>query len=211
MNEKSLSFFEEMSNDEKCNQNSLKLAKNSDFTTYDVEFIMRYANNTTNILDLGSGTGLIVNKIYDKVGRICCVDPIVKFTNYIMQSDNIEVVNKNMFRFSTKEKFDIISMFGIMHYLDENEAKCVYEKFYNNLNVGGCYIIKNQFGKCEDVIINGYSDELGKDYYANYRYIKKEVSILEDVGFTKVEVFDIYPKECNRWDNTHFYAIVAKK
>ena len=32
-----------------------------------------------------------------------------------------------------------------------------------------------------------------------------------DIGYKNIEIVDIYPPEANRWDNTHFYSIVAEK
>ena len=69
-----LSFFENMAKSG-CSQNSLKLAKNSDFSDMDARFILKYATEASSVLDLGSGTGLIVNKIYDKVLKIVAVEP----------------------------------------------------------------------------------------------------------------------------------------
>ncbi len=63
----------------------------------------------------------------------------------------------------------------------------------------------------EDVIINKYSEELKTIYYSEYRTVEKEKYLLAQAGFKNFEVFDIYPAECNRWDNTHFFAIVAEK
>ena len=73
----------------------------------------------------------------------------------------------------------------------------------------GKIIIKNQFGIEQDVTVEGYSQEQKTEYYAQYRQINKEVSILSNIGYKNIEVFDIYPPECNRWQNTHFYAIVG--
>ena len=65
--------------------------------------------------------------------------------------------------------------------------------------------------RCEDVCIKGYSNELGCEYYANYRWIENELNLLRKVGFKISEVVDIYPDEFNRWKNTKFYALVCEK
>ncbi len=208
MNEKALSFYKEMA-ESNCNQNSLKLAKNSDFTEMDANFIMKYSNENTEILDLGSGTGLIINKLYSRVKSIIAVEPFEKFSNYIVNSPNIEIVNADFFKWETEKKFDIISLFGVMHYLDENEVEIIYMKFKKNLKNGGRLIVKNQFGLKEDVTINGFSKELQKDYFAQYRFIEKEQNILKKIGYKIESVEDIYPPECNRWTDTHFFAIVS--
>ncbi len=41
--------------------------------------------------------------------------------------------------------------------------------------------------------------------------IEKEIELLKNIGFKNIETFDIYPPEANRWNNTHFYAIVGEK
>lgn len=51
----------------------------------------------------------------------------------------------------------------------------------------------------------------GTTIFASYRHIDKETLLLENIGYKNIKVVDIYPPEANRWDNTHFYAIVAEK
>jgi hypothetical protein len=113
--------------------------------------------------------------------------------------------------FEPHKQYDIITMFGILHYFNEEEAKHIYSKYINFLDDNGHLIVKQQFGVTEDVTVSGYSEELKENYYSQYRHIEKEKTGLEKIGYKNVEVFDIYPTECNRWDNTHYYAIVANK
>jgi SAM-dependent methyltransferase len=160
---------------------------------------------------LGTGTGLIVNKIYDKIGNITCVEPFEGFTKYIAHSENIKVEHQTLMGFEPSETFDLITVFGVMHYFNEKESIEIYKKYFPALKKGGRLIVKNQFGVSEDVIVDGYSEEQKTNYFASYRHIDKEVKILETIGYKNLEVVDIYPPECNRWANTHFYAIVAEK
>lgn len=210
-NSKAMKFFEEMSHNAKDNPNSVKLAHNTDYTDIDANFILRYSDKNSRILDIATGTGLIVNKIYNKVGKIECIEPYEEFTKFIVNADNIEVFNQNIFDYETENRFDLITLFGFMHYVEEREAIKIYKKCYKFLNKGGKIIIKNQFGVKEDVNVAGYSKEQKTDYYAQYRYIGKELDILSKIGFKNIEDIDIYPPEANRWDNTHFYAIVGEK
>jgi ubiquinone/menaquinone biosynthesis C-methylase UbiE len=69
----------------------VKLNPINDHTQMDADFILKYADKTTSVLDLGTGTGLIVNKLYDRIGKITCVKPFESFTKYITRSDNIKV------------------------------------------------------------------------------------------------------------------------
>lgn len=210
-NSKALKFFEKMSHNTKDNPNSVKLAHNTDYTDTDAEFILRYTNKNSVILDIASGTGLIVNKLYNKAAKIVCIEPYKEFTKFIVKADNIEIINKNIFDYETEKRFDLITLFGFMHYVKESEAVRIYKKCYNFLKKSGKIIIKNQFGVNEDVNVSGYSEEQKTDYYAQYRHIDKELDILSKIGFKNIEVVDIYPPEANRWDNTHFYAIVGEK
>jgi len=210
-NEDALKFFENMSQIAKENPNCVKLAKNTDFTDIDSDFILKYADKTSDILDIGTGTGLIVNKIYNKVNYIECLEPFKNFSKYIVKNKNIKVVNENIFEYKTDRKFDIITIFGSMHYFNKEEAEKIYSLTYKLLKSNGELIIKNQFGVVEDVTVQGYSEEQKTDYYAQYRHLEKEVKLLKNIGYTKVQTFDIYPPEANRWQNTHFYAIVANK
>ena len=208
MNEKALEFFGELSKE--AREDSVKLAANTDFSELDSKFILKYANEQSHILDLGSGSGLIVNKIYPYVQKIVCVDFYKEFTQFIAKDIKIQIINENLFSFDTRERFDIISAFGVMHYVNEAEAQDLYAKYAKFLKPQGIFIIKNQFGITHNVDVSGYSQEQRREYYSQYRWIEREKEILVSLGFEIIEVCDIYPKEANRWKNTHFYAIVAK-
>ena len=210
-NKKSLEFWAFTANNASDAMQMIKFNPLNDHTQMDADFIMKYANMQTEILDLGSGTGLILNKIYDKVSYICAVEPFEKFTKFIAVSNNIEIHNQTLMDFNSNKQFDVLTIFGVLHYFSEKEAIDIYQKYYPYLKKGGKMIVKNQFGVKEDVIVDGYSEEQQQNYFACYRHINKEQKILETIGYKNIEIVDIYPPECNRWDNTHFYAIVAEK
>ena len=190
---------------------AVKVNPINDFTDYDVKFIIKFSNSNSKILDLASGTGMIINKLASHVNYIVAVEAYKEFSKFIDEVDNINVINEDIMKFSTNEMFDLITMFGIVQYFNEEEVRNLYIKYSKNLKLGGMFIIKNQFGVHKDVIVNGYSKELKTNYFSNYRHIDKEVNILKNLGFKNIEVIDIYPPECNRWSNTHFYAIISEK
>ncbi len=209
-NKNSLDFFNNMAKgnpDEK----SVKITKQSDFTKLDSAFILTFANKKTTILDLASGSGLIINKIYEKVAKIVAVEYFEQFSKYIIKASNVIIVNEDISKYSTKDTFDLITLFGVVQYFDEEETLNLYKKYINNLNPNGKIIVKNQFGVKEDVIISGYSDELKTEYFSHYRTLQKESDMLKKAGFNNISIVDIYPPECSRWDNTHFYALVAER
>jgi len=188
-----------------------KLSPDNDMTNFDKEFILERANHESQILDLGSGSGLIVNKIEPYVGKIVCVELFEEFSKFIKKSSKVEVINTNLLDFKIDQQFDMVTAFGVMHHFDEDEAAEIYKNCFSMLKEGGAFIVKNQFGISEKVIVDGFSKALGEDYYGNYRLTIEEVQMLKQVGFDKVERHDIYPAEYNRGDNTHFYALVAHK
>ncbi len=182
-----------------------------DNSAIDAEFIKDYLKPTTILLDIGSGTGLIVNKIQTLVSSITVVEPFKEFSQYIDQKPHIAIVNRSAFEFETATHYDVLTLFGVMHYLNAAEALELYKKCYSWTKPGGTIIVKNQFGVKEDVVVAGYSDNLKTNYYAHYRHIQGEINTLKEIGFKNIQHFDIYPPECNKWDNTHFYAIVANR
>ena len=209
-NSLSKNFFANMAKNQPT-EKSVKINSFNDYTPYDVDFILKYANSNTTILDIASGTGLIINKFYDKVKEIVAVELFENFSKYIIKADNVSVINQDVLNFETNREFDLITMFGIMQYFNQQESQNIYEKYFNYLKPGGTIIIKGQLGQFEDVTVSGYSEELKTNYYSEYRFKETEMEMVKTAGFKSVELFDIYPAECNRWDNTHFYAIVAKK
>jgi cyclopropane fatty-acyl-phospholipid synthase-like methyltransferase len=200
-----------MSQNNHIHQSDTRLKNNKDTSELDSFFIMKYADKNSDILDLGSGGGLIVNKLYNKVRTIVALDLFKEFTKFIVKSDNVKIVNTNLFDYSPSLKFDVITIFGVMHYFNEDEAIALYKKYYSYIKDKGKIIIKNQFGLASDVTISEISKELKKEYFAQYRCINKEVRILKNIGFKDIEWIDIYLPEYNKWENTHYYAIVGTK
>lgn len=207
-NSKAIEYWEEMA---KSNPNEVtaKVNPQNDYTTLDAEFIMNYADSETEILDLASGTGMAISKYYERVGHIDAVEMFPEFSKFIPNSTKIEIFNESIVEFEPAKKYDLVLMFGVVQYFNDIEIRDLYTKYKKCLNSTGKLIIKNQFGVKEDVIVSGISEELQKNYHSQYRYIEKEIKLLNSVGFSAVKVFDIYPPEANRWENTHFYAIVA--
>lgn len=208
-NQAALNYFEDLSNSV-IEPTTTKIHKFNDFSAMDAEFILKYVNQDSIVLDVATGTGITLNKYYEKAHRVVAVEKFEKFSALIVKDPRVEIVNEDMFDFDTEEKFDIVTLFGIMHYASVEEAKFIYQKYKKFLKEGGKLLIKQQFGVNDDVIVNGYSEELKKNYYAEYRHLEKEIEIIKSSGYKNIQKFDIYPPEFNRWENTHFWALVAE-
>ena len=185
--------------------------KSKDFSKYDIQLMKSFSGKDKTLLDLGSGTGLLINHLVDDFKKIVAVEKYPEFSKFISNTPKITVINEDLLKLDLPkdEKFDIISLFGVMNFFDSEEATTLYSKIKKYLKDNGLLIVKNQFGIEEDVIVEGYSEELKTDYYSEYRHVEKENDILKSVGFSKINVVDIYPPEYNRWDNTHFYALIC--
>lgn len=204
-----IQYWEHMANN-RPNEKTVKVNPQNDYTDIDAEFILKHANGTTRILDLASGTGLTINKYYKKIGHIDAVEKFPELSDFTVKSPKVTVYNEDIVKFSSDKKYDLVLMFGIVQYFNESEIKELYAKYIKYLDSDGVLIIKNQFGVKEDVNVSGVSKELNQPYYSQYRHKDKEVEILKSLGLKTVNVVDIYPPEANRWDNTHFYAIIAR-
>ena len=190
-------------------EKSVKVNPQNDYTFVDADFMLRHTNEGSEILDLASGTGLSINKYYENVGHIDAVEMFPEFSKFIVNAPNVDVFNESITDFTIDKMYDIVSMFGIVQYFNESEIRDLYVKYREYLKPGGKLIVKNQFGVNGDVTVSGVSEELNMPYYSEYRHLDKEIDILRSVGFTAIRAVDIYPPEANRWDNTHFYAIVS--
>ena len=75
-----LDFFNELAVSKENNKYSVKLAKNSDYTNIDAQFISKYVTENSKMLDLGSGSGLIINKLYKNIEYIECIEKFYAIT-----------------------------------------------------------------------------------------------------------------------------------
>jgi 16S rRNA G527 N7-methylase RsmG len=190
---------------------SEKLTANGDHSEIDVLFISKYLNRDSVWLDIGSGSGAIINKINpNDIKKLICVEPIENYAKKIKKAENVEVITATFDDFITQNHFDLITAFGVMHYFNSTEAYNVY-RHLGSIAKDKCYlIIKNQFAVKNKVIINNFSNELKMHYFAEYRTVEEEKTMLREAGFDFVDLIDIYPNTANRFSNTHFFALVTK-
>jgi SAM-dependent methyltransferase len=205
-NKQSIEFYRTLAE----NVDNAKVVKfSSDYSHYDIDFIRNLSDKKESLLDLGSGTGLIVNNLTDDFKDIVAVELFEEFSNYI-NGDNITICNENLIDFFLNDSFGMITMFGTAHYFDEKESLKIFQNVFSMLKNNGIFILKNQFGINKTKTVNS-SKDLGDKYFAQYRFLHYEIERLKKIGFEGVLVHDIYPSEANRWSDTHFYALVCKK
>ena len=206
-NQSSIDFYKKIAsniNDAK----DVKLMPKNDNTIYDIDLIKKYASSR--LLDLGSGTGLIINHLVNTFDSIMAVEFFEEFSKYIVNDKKITLVHENLLTFKEVKQFDVATMFGVAHHFNTEESFQIYQNIYEMLDGQGIFILKNQFGLGDTKTVT-HSEELGSKYFAQYRELNFEIERLKSIGFSSIEVIDIYPAEANRWEDTHFYALVCHK
>lgn len=183
--------------------------KAKDFSKYDVDLLKRLSGQEKSLLDLGSGTGLLINNLHENFKNILAVEKYPEFSRFIDCSKNIEVKNIDLLQFETSNRFDVISAFGVLNFFSGDETVELYRKIIRAMHPDSIFVLKHQMGIKDDVVIEGWSDELQCDYYSEYRHVDRERAILRECGFNVDEQLDIYPDEYNRFENTRFFAFVC--
>jgi aspartate racemase len=185
--------------------------KTKDGSSIDIEFILSHATNKTSLLDLGSGTGLIINRLVSEFDNIVAVEKFPNFSKFIHHRDNLITINEDLLSFQPKYLSSTVTIFACLNYFNFYEASAIYRTAWHALLPGGKLIIKHQMGINETVVINRVSEDLGQYYFSQYRTLSDEKTMIALAGFKNILSFDIYPADFNPHTNTHYYAITADK
>lgn len=162
------------------------------------------------MLDLGSGTGLIVNKIVNSVKKLIAVETFQGFSKFIVDAPNLMVINADLDGFRIRRKFDKVLCTGVMQYFSRPVVDKIYSNVFDMLKDDGLFIMRMHCGLNETVEVFG-SEENGPDFYAEYRHVDLENKILLESGFSDVQVLDEAPEELNVWENTRHFMFVCRK
>ena len=176
---------------------------------YDIALVEKHLTQDARILDLGAGTCTLARRFLDTCEQVVAVDKFDAFFGKVPEHPKLRKIRADVSDFSIDETFNLILLFGVVNFLSSNEERRLYGSCAKMLGQGGTFIVKNQCGVREDVVVDSYSEELGAHYYANYPAVDGQRERLSE--YFKVELLDIYPAELNRWENTHFYAFVCSE
>lgn len=169
-------------------------------------------NSRSELLEIGAGCGAMTGLLCDKVGSVTCIELSKRrsLINAYRHSDknNLEIVVGNLNDIKLTEKYDYITLIGVLEYAAlYTEHEFPYHTFLNNikklLKEDGKIIIaiENKFGL--KYWAGSREDHTGRffDGLENYPFDQKIAtfskmemeSILNKVGFRQLEFFYPFP------------------
>jgi trans-aconitate methyltransferase len=182
---------------------------------YDLAAIAEHGgDDVERLLDLGCGTCALTNLIVDRLGwTVHAVDYVEAFLQHALDDPRLttEVADVRTYR-GPDEAYDMVTLLGVITYLEADERRGVYERAKAMLRPGGVLLVKAQMGVRETVVVDTYSEDLGGHYRANYPALDTEVDVLRQVfGDDAVTVTDPYPPSFSAYDNTHYHHLIVRK
>jgi SAM-dependent methyltransferase len=185
--------------------------KRPDTSDIEIPFLLDFVKQADDVLDIGSGSGLIINKLVDHVKQITAVEKFEGFTKFILNTEKIFVIHADLRGFKLRKQFDVVLSFGVAQCFAEKEAYEIYKNCFDMVKPGGKMIVRVHCALEEDKTVDGFSEELQTNYFAQYRNVEKEMSYLKNLGFNSVEKFDIFSDELNVWKDTRHFIFVCEK
>ena len=153
--------------------------------------------NMKNVIDLGTGTGLQLIKLYKEYPNVHTTaidisDGMLKKLEERHISDNITIVNKSFFDYDFGNDIDAVISSQALHHFESNDKLTLYKKVYECLKKDGVFVNEDYFAEDEET-----EKQLFEDYYNLVRgegkhydtplTIEHETEILKEVGFSSVE------------------------
>lgn len=142
-------------------------------------FIKKYIKPNMNILEIGCGTGKLlqeIDKLYNNINLtgIELSSDMIDNANKKIFNNNIDLINVAVEDFSTTKKYDMIIMKQVLHHLKSKES--VLKKLSMYLNSNGVIIIMTPNEEYQENVIKfkANNDVLGRISDAMiYNYISK--------------------------------------
>jgi ubiquinone/menaquinone biosynthesis C-methylase UbiE len=169
------------------------------------------------LLDIGCGTGFIINLAKDLYDEIHGIDISEEMLNKVDVSTGNIFLHKGMVENLPFEKdiFDVISAYAVLHHL-ENYEKVLFEA-YRVLKMNGYFYIDLEPNKCYIDVVTKYKDVKNRDYSES---VKKEIrsicyaneKVEEDYGING-EIFNLseYTRSIHGGIDSEEFEKIAKK
>lgn len=156
------------------------------------------------ILDLGSGHGNLSRTLCRPGDTVLAVDREAAYGRAFEGTPH-RFINSPIGDFETSDSFDLILVFGVVTYLEEEEEDRVYSLCKQH---AGIAVVKNQCSRSSrEVVVNGYSTALQSDYSARYPAPDAQLASLSR-HFSAIQTKP-YPDHFNPWPDTMHVAFIA--
>ena len=94
MNGNALDFFHTLAKKDGIEPDVVKFSKSNNFSAFDMDFVKPYLGCSVDWLDVGAGTGLLINGLHQKVRSVVAIEPVEEFSNFIVKAENVSVINE---------------------------------------------------------------------------------------------------------------------
>ena len=168
-------------------------------------------SDVNQILDLGTGTGLQLIKLYKVYPNVetTAIDISEGMLRKLKEkniSDNIKIVNKSFFDYDFGNDKDAVISTQALHHFEPKDKLILYKKVFDCLKNNGVFINEDYFANNDIEEKKLFEDYNNLVYGENKHYdtpltMEHEKEILKNVGFSDVE-------ECVTDD---YRIIIAKK
>lgn len=175
---------------------------------FELALLAEVAPAPKKVLDLGSGHGELSRRFAAGEALLTAVDFEDGFRDSF-SGRRERFILCDVLDFESEESWDVVMLMGVALYLTGQEAYQLYKKIGSFLESGGIAIIKHQVTKGREKIFQGFSENLGRDYWGRYPNLSDEYSSLARV-FSSVEKVE-YPKQFNGWPDTEHVAFLCRK
>lgn len=183
-----------------------------------------FVKNNTNIYDIGCSTGETINNICKEhsnksiniIGIDSSIDMVNKSTERFKENKNIDILKGDVYDDNIHiNNSSLITSILTMQFIDQDKREDIVKKYYKGLNKGGALIlVEKVLG--EYPITESIFNEIYHNFKTNKGFSEKEifcksrairgvmqpltlsenVSILNRVGFNKIEIFFKYANFC---------------
>lgn len=155
--------------------------------------------NVKKIIDLGSGTGLQLIRLYEKFPNVKTIaidvsELMLKKLKERNISNNITIVNQSFFDYDFGYDIDAVISTQALHHFEESDKLVLFTKVYDCLKPGGVFVNEDYFAATKEDEIKGFDDYKnlvkgeGK-HYDTPLTIDHEIEILKNAGFKKVDTY----------------------
>lgn len=161
------------------------------------------------VLDLGAGTGELLNGFAWHAERVTAVDIVPGFLERIPELPGLERIVANLDEFRPARTYELVLLFGVITCVDQSTEERILDICRDALDPDGVLIVKHQCSDAKGFEIDrppSASDPIG--YVGRYPGFVEQLERLSE-RFESVEIVH-YPDELRRHPDSHDCAFINR-